>query len=121
MPSFSSVVAEDPEGFTDLVIFLESQPLARAGGRCSTREKGDRLGGLTCATCHSGPGGRAAERYRHRCSYLLERADQLRCARCHPDGVPATDAAPEECPVVREHRGNCASCHEPAAAAGGAR
>jgi len=113
MPSFATARDGDPEGFTDLLVFLESLELPQAAPSCSLRQRSAALAATACATCHAGEAGRAGGRLAHRCAYLLEH-EELACAGCHPAAVPA--ATPERkgfCPVELEHRGACAACHDP--------
>ncbi|MBI5543704.1 MAG: hypothetical protein HY901_07455 [Deltaproteobacteria bacterium] len=112
MPTFLSLKKSDPAGFTDLVIFLESLELPRAQGACSVREKSTSLARLSCATCHAGAAGKASGRLEHRCLYFKDRKDQLTCGGCHAEEVPAAGKGEGSCPVEREHRGNCAGCHD---------
>lgn len=111
MPSFATVAKADEAAFTDLVIFLQSLELSRAS-TCSLRERSARLAAMPCASCHAGPAGQASGRLQHRCLYLAERKDQLACAGCHPQAIPAAGAGAGVCPVEREHRGACAACHD---------
>ncbi len=109
MPSFRTIAAADPTAFTDLLVFLQSLPLSRPE-RCNVRGRSQPLADLSCASCHAGPKGTASGRLQHRCAYLIDRKDQLRCGGCHAEVPQATGRG---CPVEREHRGACAACHDP--------
>jgi len=112
MPSFATAKNADPEGFTDLLIFLESLELPRAPQSCSLRQKSAPLAAMPCASCHAGAAGKASGRVEHRCVYLLAHPE-LSCAGCHPAAIPAaTKERGGVCPVEREHRGACAACHD---------
>ena len=111
MPSFASFASSNKAGFTDLMVFLESLELPRTRA-CSVRERSAQLARLSCASCHAGPAGKASGRLAHRCLYIKERREQLACAGCHPEAIPAVGASGGTCPVEHEHRGACAACHD---------
>lgn len=119
MPSFVTARDKDKEGFTDLLLFLESLELPRAPESCSLRQRSSPLASAACASCHAGDAGKASGRLKHRCVYLLEHKE-LACAGCHPAAIPAATAERGgSCPVEIEHRGACAACHD--SGSGGAR
>jgi hypothetical protein len=112
MPSFAVTFENEPAALEDLVVFLESLVLPRAIG-CDLRQRSTALVRLPCASCHAA-GGKAGGRFAHRCTYILQRSDQLSCASCHPQGVPAPGPQGERCPVLVEQRKACAACHDQA-------
>ena len=111
MPSFKHALEHEPEARVDLLIYLQSLVLPR-GGSCSLRARSNGLLALPCASCHAGEQGRAAGRLVHRCLYLKQRADELRCARCHGEGVPRPGAGKGRCPTIEKRRGSCTACHD---------
>jgi len=112
MPSFRHALGEEPEGRTDLVIYLLGLTLPPAPPSCSLRGRSDALVHRPCATCHAGVAGRAGGRLAHRCGYLRERREHLRCAGCHPEAVPQPGAGQGWCPVIRAQRDGCEACHQ---------
>jgi hypothetical protein len=112
MPSFARTFKKSPEALVDVLIYLESLVLDRSASRCNRRVRSQGLAGANCTTCHSGDAGRACGRFTHRCPYLLQRKDQLNCARCHPGNLPPAEEHRGFCPVIREHRKGCTACHD---------
>jgi hypothetical protein len=112
MPSFRLALDKEPEATVSLLIFLESLVLDRYPG-CGTREKTRSLVSRPCATCHAAEGGRAGGRMRHRCTYILRKSAEVRCARCHSSGIPPTGGGEGYCPLVKQHREACSVCHDP--------
>jgi len=119
MPSFATTFEAHPEALVDLLIYLESLVLDRTKARCNRRDRSRGLAGTNCTTCHSGDAGRASGRFEHRCVYILEREEQLKCGRCHPESVPGSGEHRGICPVIREHRKGCTVCHDDLPEAGG--
>ena len=111
MPSFQRTFASDTEGLTALLIFVESLSLPRAE-RCSLRPQGDPWAEVSCLRCHGKARGAASGLLGHRCLYLLERRAELSCAGCHPGELAAAANARGDCPIIAQHRKNCAVCHE---------
>lgn len=117
MPSFAATFAAHPPALVDLLVYLESLVLERPAG-CAERDVFAGLAAEPCAGCHAGPAGRAQGRRRHRCPYLLERAGELRCARCHPETIPAAGVDGGRCPVIVQRRPACVTCHSEQVTAG---
>ncbi len=112
MPAFGRTFEENPEAEIDLLIFLESLVLTRPAD-CSQRDRSDYMLGQACASCHAGSGGKASGRFEHRCSFVLARKDELRCANCHPQEIPkATRLGGGFCPRIQQERNRCSLCHE---------
>ncbi|MEW6439921.1 MAG: hypothetical protein AB1640_03210 [bacterium] len=113
MPSFRLALEKEPEALESLLIFLESLALDRYPD-CADREKSRSLVERPCADCHGGKAGQAGGRMRHRCSYLVSRADELRCANCHaaPGASLGSGKAEAQCPLLRQHGEACAVCHD---------
>ncbi len=107
MPSFRHSFANRPQALSDMLIFLLSLGLQDSGDCLSRRPESQALFSAACASCHAGGAGH----FQHRCGYLLERKTELACAACHKDSLPEPGLFAGRCPVVNEHRGNCAVCH----------
>lgn len=107
MPSFNLALDKDPKTFESLIVYLESLPLPR---QFACAAKTDRIApDSPCTDCHAGPTGQASGRMKHRCPYIIERKDDLRCGPCHEQGVPNAES---ECPVLQKHRDGCPVCHK---------
>lgn len=119
MPSFQRSFQGHPEALQDLLVYLESLVLERVEAPHGNLGRSRRLVDEPCTACHAGRAGAAGGQFSHRCVYLLERADQLRCASCHPDRIPTPGRFGGRCPVVEEHRGSCTVCHLPRTVAAG--
>jgi hypothetical protein len=111
MPSFRLALEKEPEATESLLIYLESLVLERHAA-CGTRHTTRSLVTRPCATCHAGERGHAGGRLRHRCTYILKKAGELRCGNCHASGIPPEGRGEGYCPLVREHREACWACHE---------
>ncbi len=110
MPPFDRTFRDHPEALVDLLVFLQSLAL-RERGTCAGRDPAAGLVSGPCSTCHAGPAGRASGRMEHRCPYLIDRKERLRCSGCHPDQVPPPGPSLGRCPVVDQHRPGCVVCH----------
>lgn len=108
MPSFRLALEPEPTATENLIIFLESLALGRASS-CGERDPTQALAMAPCTTCHAGEAGAASGRLTHRCSFIVHRADELRCSRCHASELPPGSA---DCPVVLAHRSACSVCHD---------
>ena len=111
MPSFRLALEKEPEATVSLLVYLESLVLERFPD-CGDRQKSQGMVPYSCTACHAGQGGRAGGRMKHRCLYLLERAEELRCFPCHDAGVPEQGPGKGFCPLVKRHREACAACHD---------
>lgn len=111
MPSFRLALEEEPEATESLLIYLESLALDRYPA-CGTRERTRSLVGRPCATCHAGREGNATGRMKHRCTYLVRKTGELRCANCHGTGIPPTGRGEGYCPLLKQHRQSCSACHD---------
>jgi hypothetical protein len=98
MPSFRLSLEGEPEATESLLIFLESLVLDRYPD-CGNRGKSRGLVGRPCATCHAGEEGRSSGRLKHRCTYILKGAAELRCRNCHSSGIPPTGEGDGYCPT----------------------
>jgi hypothetical protein len=110
MPAFGHALGKAPRALESLVIYLESLVLPSLT-ECKDKNEQRALVRAPCARCHAGVAGKASGLTGHRCPYLLERKDELRCAGCHASGIPARGAAKGYCPLVAQHRQACAVCH----------
>jgi len=114
MPPFARSFTEADPALDDLLLFLASLSLAPPT-RGDLRPRTAPWVAAPCASCHGGKAGHAAGRRRHACTYLLERGPELRCAGCHPAGIPAPEAkaglGDAYCPLVKQHRSACVVCH----------
>jgi hypothetical protein len=108
MPSFELALGKEPAALTDVIIFLESLSLERRPD-CRNRDRYQSLVTAPCSTCHAGENGRANGLLTHRCPYLIENRETLRCGRCH-DAVPHSETS--RCPLITQHRAACEVCHE---------
>lgn len=111
MPSFERSFRGHRKALQDLLVYLQGLVLEPVGAPHGHQRRSQQLVEAACTACHTGAGGRAEGRFTHRCVYLLERADRLRCAACHQEEIPAPGRFGGRCPVVVEHRGSCAVCH----------
>ena len=111
MPSFEHALEKDQSALESLLIYLESLALPRSD-KCRARDRKAALVRAPCTTCHADEAGRASGRVRHRCPYILERKEELKCSNCHALEVPGTGAAKGYCPLITAHREACALCHE---------
>ena len=111
MPSFRLALKKEPVATESLLIYLESLVLDRYPG-CGTRERTRSLVSRPCATCHAGKEGDASGRLKHRCTYLLKKSDELRCANCHATGIPPAGRGGGYCPLLKQHREACSACHD---------
>ncbi|HUU02027.1 MAG TPA: hypothetical protein VM425_11330 [Myxococcota bacterium] len=111
MPSFKNYFSDNPEGLTDVLVFLLSLNIEDAGD-CSRGNKTGAGVDKPCSGCHAGAGGRAGGRMAHKCVYIVERKDELGCAACHQHEIPAPGPGGGRCPVINRHRPNCVVCHE---------
>jgi hypothetical protein len=109
MPSFKHTFASDKESLTDLQIFLESLVLTRPAN-CNLRGRSAALVDAPCSSCHAGAAGKAYGAFKHRCTYIDWRREELRCGRCHAAATPTSNG--KECPFIVEHRKACVACHE---------
>jgi len=106
MPSYQSSLGENPEILSDLLTYLHALTLPRL------KDPGiDGLYARPCTTCHAGLGGAAVGTIRHQCVWINEEQEQLRCQSCHTGELPVEVSFAGFCPVVREHRGGCLTCH----------
>lgn len=113
MPSFRLALEKEPEAIESLLIYLESLVLDRYPD-CRNREKSQSLVERPCADCHAGEKGQAIGRMQHRCSYLLKRAAELKCANCHSSPGPPFGPGEGQCPLLQQHMEACAACHDAA-------
>ena len=113
MPSFKHSLEKEPAATESLLIYLESLALERCDNHRKDSEIRNTVTGR-CAVCHAGGSGRAGGRMSHKCVYIKERAEELKCSRCHSDGVPEKGAAKGFCPMVSQHRRSCVACHDEA-------
>ncbi len=113
MPSFRRTFEHRPKELEDLLIYVQSLTMNKASP-CATRDKFNGLVRWECTRCHNGPSGKAQGRTSHSCPYIKERAQELRCSRCHPGSIPEPGFFSGRCPVVLAHRKNCAACHDTA-------
>jgi len=111
MPTFRLALEKEPEATESLLIYLDSLVLDRHPA-CGTRERTRSLVSRPCATCHAGKEGDATGRLKHRCTYLLKKSAELRCANCHASGIPATVGGEGYCPLLKQHREACSACHD---------
>lgn len=111
MPVFRRTFENRPEALEDLLIYVQSLTLKKAPG-CATRDRFNGLVGWRCAKCHNGPSGKAMGRATHSCPYIKARAKELQCSNCHSASIPEPATFSGRCPVVQQHRKNCAACHE---------
>jgi len=111
MPSFRLALEKEPGALESLLIYLESLAVERSPG-CGTREVSRSLVSRPCGTCHAGEGGRAGGRMKHRCTYLLRRAAELRCVNCHSSEIPSTGRREGYCLFLSQHREACCACHD---------
>ena len=105
MPSFK-LALQDEHAVESLIVYLESLPLSRPAG-CAPKSSGI-AAETPCTDCHAGKAPTPSGRMKHRCPFILERKDDLKCVACHADGIPESDA---ECPVVKNQRDACVVCH----------
>jgi hypothetical protein len=112
MPSFRLALGNDESSMTNLLIYLESLVLARY--TCTDRWKSAGLVDPPCVRCHDGNDGAAAGRFKHACSYILERKEQIGCSGCHKGSIPSAGPGGGFCPAISPHRSACSACHEQA-------
>lgn len=110
MPAFAALRDREPEMFADLLVFVQALTLEPLDD-CRDRDAGGTLAFERCTICHAGTDGRATGRTEHRCVWIRTRQEELTCAGCHADAVPAPGAGGGWCPMVREHRSACGACH----------
>ncbi|MFH0901997.1 MAG: hypothetical protein V2A73_15310 [Pseudomonadota bacterium] len=117
MPSFQQALPPNSDALVDLIVFLQSLVLPRASaGDCGVRARSAALLEVGCPSCHGRPSGVAGGEWRHRCTYLGVRRDELRCQGCHANSTPADPAGEAAmtaaCPVIEAVRSDCAACHD---------
>jgi hypothetical protein len=110
MPSFRLALENEAKAMESLLIYLESLPLPKVE-TCGNRQRSLGLIQAPCADCHAGASGRAGGRMIHRCPYLLNRKEELRCGQCHRETVPRTETYGGYCPFITRHRDACSICH----------
>jgi len=124
MPPFAGALDAQPTMRRPLLAFL--QTLRRGRVRALVVADTQR----PCVGCHAAMPAAGLER--HRCSLIIERAETLRCDRCHAllpptsadsGGVLAVAGPPDRrarrCPVIDAQRPLCAACHHTARMSGG--
>jgi hypothetical protein len=101
MPSFDRVLSRDRAMEDALLAYLLSlrgtEPPAKARHTASA----------PCVSCHAGA--KPIDMIKsHRCAFISENKEDLRCARCHAKGVPKTK---NECLYIQQRRLDCGVCH----------